>query len=101
MEDDDQVRVQDASKTHTHAHTLSDRVWFFWVGPGTGTGAHFCVPASQRQELQTPVEVRRGESRLLPAASANHWKEQPQRLHATRVPLQIQVEMDSGITVNF
>lgn len=69
---------------------------FFWVGPGSGTGAHFCVPAGQRQELQTPVEVRRGEPRLLPPAPAHRWKEQPQRLHATRVPLQIQVETEPG-----
>lgn len=85
----------------THTDKLSDRIWCLWVGPGSGTGAHVCVPAGQRQELQTPVEVRRRESRLLPPAPAHRWKEQPQRLHAPRVPLQIQVEMGSGVAVSF
>lgn len=72
--------------------------WFvFWLVKGPGTGAHVCVPAGQRQELQTPVEMCRGEPCLLSPAPASHEHNQPQWLHATRVPLQIQVEHKCGV----
>lgn len=89
VEDDDQVGVPDASNNARARYLTLFR--FFWVGPGSGAGAHFRVPAVRRQELQTPVEVRRGESRLLPSASAERREERPQRLHASRLPLPIQV----------
>lgn len=103
VEDDDQVcpvlsethlRVQ----TSTGKHKVANSVWLFSDCAGSGAGAYVCVPAGQLQDLQTPVEVCRGEPRLLPATSTSHRQGQPQRLHTTRVPLQIQVEHRVGLT---
>ena len=88
--------MQTSACTHTRTHrACANSVWLF---PGSGAGAHVCVPAGQLQELQTPVEVCRGEPRLLPATPTNHGQGQPKRLHTTRVPLQIQVEHRDGLT---
>lgn len=62
---------------------------------GSGAGAHIRLPAGQRQELQTPVEERSGEPRLLSPAAADCRQGEPQRLHAAGLPLQIQVNTDA------
>lgn len=95
VEDDDQVcvlpREHESVHSNKHANAGSPTLCgcFFL---GSGAGAYFCVPVGQLQELQTPVEVRRGESRLLPAPSAHYGEGQPQRLHPPRLSLQVQVE---------
>lgn len=96
VEDDDQVRILHSNDDkHTHKHNVPNSVWLVCICKGTGAGAHLCVPAGQLQELQTPVEVCCGEPRLLPATAADNRKDQPQRLHATRVSFQIQVTVKS------
>lgn len=58
---------------------------------GPGAGAHVCVPAGQRQDLQAPVEVCCGAPRLLPAADAGKQQIQQIGLHQAGVSLQVQV----------
>lgn len=58
---------------------------------GPGAGAHVRVPPGQRPDLQAPVEVRRGASRLLPAADAGKQQVQQVGLHPAGLALPVQV----------
>ena len=58
---------------------------------GPGAGAHVRVPPGQRPDLQAPVEVRRGASRLLPAADARKQQVQQGGLHPAGLALPVQV----------
>lgn len=85
------VSCQPAHALHTQTSTAG-RPLTLTLTAGPRAGAYVCVPAGQRQDLQAPVEVCGGEPRLLPAQATSRRQSQPQRLHPTRVALQIQVE---------
>ena len=59
--------------------------------PGSGAGAHLCLPPAEREGSQTPVEVRHRAPRLLPPEGAGQGEQRQAELLQNGLTVQIQV----------